>query len=67
MRICWNVIGEKMMKTPEELAEEYEIIECDVCHRIINGEFFWVVSDFQEPMTVCERCYLALQVEHEKQ
>jgi hypothetical protein len=56
-----------MMKTPEELAEEYEIIECDVCHRIINGEFFWVVSDFQEPMTVCERCYLALQVEHEKQ
>jgi hypothetical protein len=49
-----------MTKTPEEMAEG-ELIECAGCKQYLNEKSFWVVSDFEIPITLCEKCYSLLR------
>lgn len=49
-----------MSKTPEDLADD-ELIECAGCRQCLNEKSFWVVSDFENPITLCEKCYSSLR------
>jgi predicted nucleic acid-binding Zn ribbon protein len=44
-----------------------ELIECEICKKVLNGKSLWVVSDFNdEPMTICEECQQLRRVKNEK-
>ena len=48
------------MKTLEEMADD-ELIECAGCRQCLNEKSCWIVSDFEIPITLCEKCYSLLR------
>lgn len=51
-----------MTKTPEQLADD-ELIECAGCKQCLNEKSCWIVSDFEIPITLCEKCYSSLRTD----
>lgn len=51
-----------MTKTPEEMADD-ELIECAGCKQCLNEKSCWIMSDFEIPITLCEKCYSSLRTD----
>ena len=49
-----------MTKTPEQMADD-ELIECAGCKQCLNEKSCWIVSDFENPITLCETCHSSLR------
>lgn len=45
-----------------------ELIECEICKKVLNGKSLWVVldDDETEPKTICEDCQQLRRIKNEK-